>query len=516
MDGLDKLYIYRIPTKILDTIKHVAADAILSQSKDVSGHSSEEELEESDDESGDEHEPSPLGQEEKIELLGTSVGSPIAWFTASSVPFPKKLGIYRTMFPGPGMSLQSLQLANHKSANSSTGRTIAMFMVGGGHFQGTIISLNESSITNCAIKASKGFHRYTTRRKQGGAQSANDNANGAANSAGAQIRRYNEVALADDIRTLLNEWKQFLDQVELILVRASGQASRKLLYDNGLNKSDERIRKFPINTRRATQAEIIRSFHILTRVQVGSLEDDKIEIRPVAPKDPVKQIKPAKVEVDPALVLHSEKMCALIRRSKAPGLREYILSNDIQVATFCLQPAKTFVHTPSLLHYASANDSHAAIGELLNCGADPGTTNDAGKTPFEVANSKSIRDAFRLWRGKDGHESKWDWEAARVPVGLTEDQVRARQARENETKAAADALETQRREAEMKRLEKEASDAKEKQQQEAEVKRGPGKFTGGALSSSTSANLDGLTPEMRRKVEREQRARAAMARFAKK
>jgi len=35
------------------------------------------------------------------------------------------------------------------------------------------------------------------RRKQGGSQGANDNANGKAKSAGAQIRRHNEAALTD-------------------------------------------------------------------------------------------------------------------------------------------------------------------------------------------------------------------------------------------------------------------------------------------------------------------------------
>lgn len=42
------------------------------------------------------------------------------------------------------------------------------------------------------------IHRiFIARRKQGGSQSANDNANGKAKSAGAQIRRHNETALTD-------------------------------------------------------------------------------------------------------------------------------------------------------------------------------------------------------------------------------------------------------------------------------------------------------------------------------
>jgi len=39
--------------------------------------------------------------------------------------------------------------------------------------------------------------RYAARRKQGGAQSANDAGKGKAKSAGAMIRRHNEAALTD-------------------------------------------------------------------------------------------------------------------------------------------------------------------------------------------------------------------------------------------------------------------------------------------------------------------------------
>ncbi len=68
------------------------------------------------------------------------------------------------------------------------GRRWAVLMCSGGHFAGAVFDGEQAVV-------SKTFHRYTTRRKQGGAQSANDQAKGKARSGGAMIRRYNERAL---------------------------------------------------------------------------------------------------------------------------------------------------------------------------------------------------------------------------------------------------------------------------------------------------------------------------------
>ena len=103
------------------------------------------------------------------------------------------------------------------------------------------------------------------RRKQGGGQSANDNAKGNAKSAGAQIRRYNESALRDvrrprklskltrqDIRGLLNDWRELVDASELVFIRSSRSNMRIFTdYENStLVKGDSRIRSFPFPTRR--------------------------------------------------------------------------------------------------------------------------------------------------------------------------------------------------------------------------------------------------------------------------
>jgi hypothetical protein len=67
--------------------------------------------------------------------------------------------------------------------------TWTMIMVSSGHFAACVITNTGKML------AHKTFHRYTTRRKQGGSQAANDNKGKSANSAGATLRRYNEQAL---------------------------------------------------------------------------------------------------------------------------------------------------------------------------------------------------------------------------------------------------------------------------------------------------------------------------------
>lgn len=93
------------------------------------------------------------------------------------------------------------------------------------------------------------------RRKQGGSQSLNDHAKGAAKSAGAQLRRYGEQALQDvsanvnyrerisgtnrkliqDIRNLIEEWTDDINESERIWLRASASNRRIFIgYDDAV------------------------------------------------------------------------------------------------------------------------------------------------------------------------------------------------------------------------------------------------------------------------------------------
>ncbi|CAJ0826061.1 6587_t:CDS:2, partial [Entrophospora sp. SA101] len=109
--------------------------------------------------------------------------------------------------------------------------------------------------------------------KQGGSQSSNDNSKGKAKSAGADLRRYNEMALSKEIRELIEEWRLMIDQSELIFMHAPGR-NKKIIYgyENAvLKKDDPRISTFPFSTRRPTFKELERSFNELITVKIFEL-----------------------------------------------------------------------------------------------------------------------------------------------------------------------------------------------------------------------------------------------------
>ena len=80
----------------------------------------------------------------------------------------------------------------------------------------------------------KTISRYTTRRKQGGAQANNDqHGGGKAKSAGATLRRYNELEFHKDVQSLLasERWKDHLEEADRIWVCCAGKASGRVLWE---------------------------------------------------------------------------------------------------------------------------------------------------------------------------------------------------------------------------------------------------------------------------------------------
>ncbi|KAL2161353.1 hypothetical protein VTH06DRAFT_8575 [Thermothelomyces fergusii] len=235
---------------------------------------------------------------------------PLVWFTSPKLPDNHYFGIYCAMFTPeeldkedaiveairrrqlPPISMPKAPTDGTSVPPAYNGRHIFLCMMGGGHFAAMVVCLAPKQTKHgstgplnreAVVLAHKTFHRYTTRRKQGGSQSANDNAKGAAHSAGASLRRYNEQALVDDVRGLLRDWKALIDTSDLLFIRATGATNRRTLfgpYDGQvLRSNDPRIRGFPFSTRRATQNELMRSFIELTRLKVR-------EIQPEAPPAP--------------------------------------------------------------------------------------------------------------------------------------------------------------------------------------------------------------------------------------
>jgi hypothetical protein len=485
--------------------------------------------------------------------------APLLWFTTPTLPPNIYLGIYRSIFTNLEQEnetevlniIKNKQLSPKPQAKAPVdsnngvplpeaykGPHMFLCMIGGGHFAAMVVSLTPKQTKSAqtgpltreaAVLAHKTFHRYTTRRKQGGAQSANDAAKGAAHSAGSSLRRYNEQALTDEVRLLLQDWKGIIDSSELLFIRATGNTNRRTLfgpYDGQvLRQNDPRIRRFPFSTRRATQNELMRSFVELTRVKVLEVDEAAIAAAKLATEEAAKQAAamkaskqsspaaPKRSEEEETALLHTAQIQALIRRSKLPALISYLNNNNLP-PDFLFHPQKSQAnfHAPTSLHLASSqNSAPLVLGLLVKVGANPTLPNGDGKTAFDLAGDRSTRDAFRVARS-ELRESKWDWEAAHIPAALSRAEAEQRDAREKKEEAKR---EEERRKAEAARLKEEGP----------KVVEGPlGKAAGrgralalGQVQKTAQEKREeearGMTPEMRMRLERERRARAAEARM---
>ncbi|CAI6336942.1 unnamed protein product [Periconia digitata] len=474
---------------------------------------------------------------------------PMLWFTSPSLPANTSLGIYRAVFSEAEQeeeahiveTLRNKQLppmlppklnsdGGIPLPNTDIGPHYFLCMIGGGHFAAMVVALAPKLAKRAGIEersatvvAHKTFHRYTTRRKQGGSQAANDSAKGAAHSAGSSLRRYNEAALVSEVRELLTSWKAMIDSAELIFIRATGTTNRRTLFGpyegQVLRNNDPRNRGFPFSTRRATQKELMRCFVELTRVKQSTLDEAALaalnapqtETKAAAPPSPKpsKPSKPTKEEEEAAL--HTTQITSIIKRCKVPALLNYMKSNSIP-PSFTFLPANH--HTPTPLHLAASLNSVPIVTALLvKAGADPTIMNDDARTPFTLAGDRATRDAFRLARSELG-ESACDWAAAGVPSPLNKSELEQREAREKSEKAEEDKAEAARRKVETERLRKE-SEAEEAKKRESRL--GKGKALGAAPVKSglekREEEMRGLTPEARARMERERRARAAEERM---
>ncbi|KAK1655802.1 ankyrin repeat and zinc finger domain-containing protein [Colletotrichum phormii] len=481
------------------------------------------------------------GDEDTIRRRGKG-NPPLIWFSSPVLPSNTYFGLYRAILSPEEQRDETklVEVVRKKQLDPIAAPKVSkdgaapppaaykgphffLCMIGGGHFAAMVVALpprqNKSSAgamnREATVLAHKTFHRYTTRRKQGGSQSANDNSKGNAHSAGASIRRYNEQALVDDVRNLLQEWKGLLDTSELLFIRATGATNRRTLfgpYDGQILKhNDARIRGFPFSTRRATQNELMRSFIELTRLKVREInpEDEikpKSETHTPAKTAAPKPTKPKLTEEEETALLHTSQIQAFIRRSKLPALLSYLKTNDVS-PDFQFQPSDQNHHSPTPLHLASNQNAAPLVLGLITRGcASPLITNKDGKTAFELAGDRATRDAFRVARSELG-EDKWNWETARVPAPLSKADAEKRDERDRTEK---DEQETARRRAEEERLRVEGPKADGRKPK-----------SGGlaAIASTKTAQekrveeARGLTPEMRMKLDRERRARAAEERL---
>jgi hypothetical protein len=528
----------------------------------ISGSDSEESEEEEDEEDGSKAKESTLSallkrqaklsnpefDEFSSKKKQRGAGKPpLLWFTSPPLPENLSLGVYRAIFSDAEQeeadiveTLRRKQLSPKASIKvkndggvplpgTDVGPHFFLCMIGGGHFAGMIVALapkkgkshtgaDERSAT---VIAHKTFHRYTTRRKQGGSQSASDASKGAAHSAGSSLRRYNEAALTTEVRDLLKEWKSLIDSADLIFIRATGTTSRRTLFGpyegQVLRNNDPRNRGFPFSTRRATQKELMRAFVELTRVKQSTFDEAALSALNTEPADstaitppPTKAPKPSKPsKEEEAAMLHTSQITSMIKRSKVPALLNYLKTNNLS-ADFKFVPAN--FHTPTPLHLAaSLNSAPVVLALLTKAGANPTIMSDDARTPFSLAGDRATRDSFRVARSELG-ESAFDWDTAGVPSALSKAEA---EKREKGEKAAEEKAEAERRKAETERLRK-LSEEEERLQREKRI--GKGRTLKGVVGEKSGAekreeDARGLTPEARARLERERRARAAEERM---
>jgi hypothetical protein len=138
----------------------------------------------------------------------------------------------------------------------------------GGHFSAAVFQ-REQSIAHIS------FHRYISRRKQGGIQSVHDQSVGHnSRSAGANLRRYNEMALIKEIHAILDQWKSAyaIHQCRLFFHAPSHNMRVLQDYDKSMFTlaKNPLLSAIPITTQRPTFHEVQRVHQSLYSVSIDT------------------------------------------------------------------------------------------------------------------------------------------------------------------------------------------------------------------------------------------------------
>ncbi|CAJ1382365.1 unnamed protein product [Effrenium voratum] len=269
-----------------------------------------------------------------------------------------------------------------------------------GHFAGAVFKGQEAVVH-------KAIHRYTVRAKAGGAQSACDSGK-KVKSVGSSLRRYGETRLAEEIKELMTDkWAAQLAECELVLVSVSKRMKSTLL---GTEKEPflsetSRVRKLPFMigkpTFEAVQAAYLRAASVVF-CEEKVAEALAARFRPKPEKEKKKEELPA-----------SEAVAA-------------VEEEEEEVAKYCEEEDVLF----GALHAAALADDVTRILEELDGGADPRARDSKGRVPYYLCTTQAAREAFRRWRG--GNEEAWDWTAAQVPEGITDESEQKRREKEKE------------------------------------------------------------------------------------
>ncbi|GAA5970787.1 hypothetical protein JCM8115_002943 [Rhodotorula mucilaginosa] len=547
-----------------------------------------------------------VDEEDDLDVLTAGPRTALQWFETPGVPPPDtQYGIHRAALPRAGarkrpfpgqeegqavlQELKELQLGEPEpQAQTGEGggeeeRKWTLLMFGGGHFAGMVVSLRPKLVKSSkkgskekerevVVLHKKTFHRYTTRRKQGGSQGANDSANGKAKSAGAQIRRYNEAMLNDEVRALLDSWSDEIRSSELVFLRCSKNNYKTFFGysdDAPLQKGDPRIRGYGFPTKRPTINELMRAFTELTRFKtshltaeaLAQLDADYLASIAPPPSRPSPASTPApqqqqqqqqKAPAAPKLSKEEElerdrwsRLVEMVKKGRVEALSTFLDKYGPELESghdgngsvpwgtlpAFVPEAKT---APTLLHLAAASGQAAVVRFLLSPPYSlspvlhethlPPHTVRPIPTPYEVASDRATRNEFRFAAFRD--PARCDWlgsgiGGARVPGGLDEEKEREKERKEEEKRAKLRERQRERDEAEAARRAVEEEAARQAREKEEERRRllvplhasGPQRLGGGAPAPIRERQQAGLSEEQKMRIQREERARAAEARL---
>ncbi|CAH1435171.1 unnamed protein product [Lactuca virosa] len=362
----------------------------------------------------------------------------------------------------------------HESRDNTRFRV--MLLASGGHFAGCVFDGN-------SVVVHKTFHRYVIRAKSGKKQSSKDASGKIAHSAGASIRRHNELALKKEIRELLASWKPYFEASSCIFIHAPSD-NRQLLFEGEtpyFSGHKSVIRRIPLTVRRPTFKEARRLYSILTQISIEAEE------QAAAP-----------------IIINKDKEVSRSDKLENPhkGVADSNNVEDLCVSSSSDKESVVLIETP--LHEAAKAGDAEKVVELLEQGCDPCVVDERGRTAYMVATEKEVRNMFRRFMALN--LDKWDWQAAKVPSPLTKEMEESQNAKQAEKDAKRKA-----RAKELKKLRK----AKEKkaQAEAAELQK-----ASSSHSQSQSSSRPKLTKEEEAKraqdEEREKRAAAAERRIA--
>ncbi|XP_071937167.1 uncharacterized protein [Coffea arabica] len=290
-------------------------------------------------------------------------------------------------------------------------RLRVMLLARGGHFAGCVFDGN-------SIVAHKTFHRYVVRAKSGKRQSSKDASGKTVHSAGASLRRYNELALKKEIQELLAAWKPYFSVSSCVFLYAPS-SNYQLFFDGerpNFNCQHHVIRNIPLTVRRPTLKEARRIYNLLT--QVSSENDEQIKS-----STPTNTRKEAYLPDS----LASDGQVESMKMDTGENLDNQEITDICGVinklenvhASSSPESESEIVCASTPLHEAAKTGNSQEVLELLEQGLDPCIKDELGRTPYMLATEKEVRNTFRRFMALN--LDKWDWYVAKVPSALTKE-----------------------------------------------------------------------------------------------